>query len=76
MSDGAALGRRPECAAELGANDLDLVLRREEPRQQISSTRRVVGEVEGEDRDFQVGCRSELTAQTYAAQRGFYRASC
>src|SRR2546428_680136 len=51
VSDTAALGRLPERWTELGADDLDFPTRREEAREQIGPARRVVGEVEGDDRD-------------------------
>ena len=51
IRDSAALRRRPEALAELRPDHIDLVARREEPGEQVRATRRVVRQVEGEDRD-------------------------
>ena len=51
MSDRAAERRAPQAFAEAGTDDLDVGQRRQQAREEIGAARRVVREVEGEDRD-------------------------
>src|SRR5262249_39932569 len=51
VNGGARVDRWPQVGAKPRTHDRPLVLRGEQPRQQLSATGRVVRQVEGEDRD-------------------------
>ena len=56
--DGAVAHRRPDAVAELGPDDVDFVARRQQASEQIGAARRVVGQVEREDRDLHAAPRA------------------